>query len=97
MSREERGSEVANEAVERPSQCLPPRDENIVIARQPIKGKDRLRRRLQPPPGPVSGHRIADFAAGREADAGRARNRAGCLAKLDGQAGGDPPYSPCRS
>ena len=97
MSREERGSEVANEAVERPSQCLPPRDENIVIARQPIKGKDRLRRRPQPPLGPIPGNCIADFAAGSEADAGCAGGCLGGRAKLNGQAGGNPPDASCRS
>lgn len=43
-------------------------NENIVMARQPIKGKKRLRRSPEPPFGPVALDRAADLAGGGEAD-----------------------------
>jgi hypothetical protein len=41
-------------------------NENIVMAREPIKGKKRLRRSPKPPFGPVALDRAADLAGGGE-------------------------------
>jgi len=68
MGRGERGFEVANEAVKRPGQGLPPRDENIVIAGEAIKGKHGLRRRPEPPFRTVALDSTPDLAARGEAN-----------------------------
>jgi hypothetical protein len=91
MGRYECGSEVAKQFVERPGQGLQARDNNIVIARQPIKGKKPLYRRFQPPPRPVPGDRIADLPARGEADPYAAPCALRRRAEFDGQSVGDPP------
>jgi hypothetical protein len=80
MGCEKRGFEVAKQAIERPGQRLPPRDQNIVIAGQPIKGKKRRRHSFQPASCPVPRHCIADLAAGRESDTNGPRS-GGCACR----------------
>ena len=63
MGRGERGFEIAEQAVKRPGQGLPPRDKNIVIAGEAIKGKYRLCRRPQPPFGTIALDGASDLAA----------------------------------
>ena len=81
----ERGFEVRNETVKWSGQRLPPRDENIVVARQPIKGKDSFSRSAQTPFGPVALDRASDSAARREADANGAVGLVRGCAQFNGQ------------
>ena len=46
MGCDDRSLQVHYQTIETPDQRLPPRDENIVVARKPIKGKDGLRQQL---------------------------------------------------
>lgn len=71
MGREKRGFEVLKQPRKGPGQRLPPRDENIVIAGKPIKGKHSLGCLLQPPSGTVPLDRRADLAARSESDPDR--------------------------
>jgi len=81
----ERGFEVRNEAVKWSGQCLPPRDENIVVACQPIKGKDIFSRSAQTPFGAVALDRASHSAACRDANANGAVSPVRGRAQLDGQ------------
>src|ERR1700733_10322878 len=56
VGRLERGGKVGQQAVERPAQRVFPRDENIVIARQAIKGKEPGSGGPQPALGAVALH-----------------------------------------
>jgi hypothetical protein len=89
----ERGFEVRGETVKGPGQCFPPRHENIVVARNAIKGKHGLRRGAKPSFRTVALDGAADFPAGREADANGAviafRRRAHFQRKA-GQNAADP-------
>lgn len=71
MGREKCGTEVLDQPAKGPGQRLPPRDENIVIAGEPIKRKHGLRSRPETPLGAVARNGGADFSAGREANADR--------------------------
>jgi hypothetical protein len=62
----ERGLEVRDEALKRPGQRLPPRDENIVVAGEPIKGKHRLGGGAKPPACTVPLDGATDLATGRK-------------------------------
>jgi hypothetical protein len=97
MGRGKRGFEIADEAIERPNQGLPPRDENIVIAGKTIKGKYGLCCRPQPPFGPVALDCAPDPAAGRQAKPYRAIIAVRHGAKLQSQAGGNAPDALGRS
>lgn len=81
----ERGFEVRNKTIKWSGQGLPPRDENIVVAWQPIKGKDGFSRGAQTPFGAVALDRASDLAARREPNAnGTIALVPGC-AQFDGQ------------
>src|SRR6202522_2900002 len=66
MGRMERGGQVVQKAGKRPRQRLRPRDENIVIAPNAIKGKERRSGGPKPPFGPVALDGPTDLPAGRK-------------------------------
>lgn len=97
MGCEKRGFEVAKQAIERPGQRLPPRDENIVIAGHPIKGKKCRCHSFQSASCPVSRHRIADLATGRESDAYGPRSVCNRWADFHGQSRRNAAHTPGNS
>ncbi len=68
MGRLQRVGEVRKQPVKFPGQRGRPRDQNIVVALQPIKGKDCPGGRAQSPLGAVAGHGVADFLAGGKSE-----------------------------
>lgn len=64
-----------------------PRDQNIVMPIAAMKGKNSRSGGPKPPFRPVAGHRVANLAAGGEADADMAGNSLRCRAKFQSQAG----------
>lgn len=72
MGRAERGFEIADQTCKGPRQRRHPRDQNIVAACQPIKGKHAVCRGFQPSARPVARNGIADLPARRKSDPYRA-------------------------
>jgi len=62
----ERGFEVRDQTLKWPGQSPPPRDQNIGAARQPIKGKHRLRHGAKTPARPISFDGATNLAARRK-------------------------------
>ena len=86
MSCQQRRFEVAEQIAKRSGQRLPPRDENIVIARQTIKGEQTLGGGFEPPSGTIAGHCIADLPARSETCAYRHARTIRCGAEFKGYA-----------
>lgn len=68
MGRAECAFEVADQTGKGTGERRHPCDENIVAARQSIKGKQLLGRGHEPATRPISRHRVSDLAAGGKAD-----------------------------
>ncbi|HEY4123963.1 MAG TPA: hypothetical protein VGM36_05075 [Rhizomicrobium sp.] len=68
MSLGDCGLQVFQKAVVIAGQGARAGNENIVMARQAIKGEERLRRSPEPSLGPVADNRIAQLLGGGEAD-----------------------------
>jgi len=93
------GRESARKIVQQIRKCAcerrRPCDQNIVMPVPAMKGKKGRSGCPQPPFCAIAGHRIADFAAGREADAQMAGNGHGCRAEFQCQAYRRAAYSAC--
>jgi hypothetical protein len=74
---------ILKQSAKLPRERVFPRDENIVIAGEPIKGKDRRSRSPEPPLGAIAIDRIADLAARGKSHSGAIRRTVGLRSFTD--------------